>query len=208
MFLYCDILFDSLTTTKYYIGILAFQRERERLAYQTFVSRIFLKFFVPSRSKYRIDQRGRSRRGGHFNRKLIMGMEKLDERRIKAVGPTNGRTEKGIWIISQEISVWHRLLFHLWTPRLVSEIHKRIRICGKFYKITGHLRNYTFHGMLVAFHWWPTTIPSVAIFLPSILHPRSPLSCSNPLEHLSILILFIIESPSLPPKKTNEQDQS
>lgn len=106
------------------------KRERERLAYQTFVSRIFLKFFVPSRSKYRIDQRGRLRRGGHFNGKLIMGMEKLDEQRMKAVGPTNGRTEKGIWIISQEISVWHRLLFHLWIPRLVSEIHKRIRICG------------------------------------------------------------------------------
>lgn len=71
---------------------------------------------------------------------------------------------------------------------------------GKFYKITGHLRNYTFHGMLVvAFH------RSFRRHFPSF-HSPSPLCCSNPLEYLST-ILFIIESPSLPKNKNEKEDR-
>lgn len=69
---------------------------------------------------------------------------------------------------------------------------------GKFYKITGHLRNYTFHGMLVAFHWWPTTIPSVAIH--SFRSPSPFVLFQSPRADLS-MILFIIESPPLQKKK-------
>lgn len=70
---------------------------------------------------------------------------------------------------------------------------------GKFYKITGHLRNYTFHGMLVAFHWWPTTIPSVAIH--SFRSPSPFVLFQSPRADLS-MILFIIESP---PKKERKK---
>lgn len=72
---------------------------------------------------------------------------------------------------------------------------------GKFYKITGHLRNYTFHGMLVAFHWWPTTIPSVAILIPSVHHPPS--CCSIPSSRsLHDTFYYRISSP---PKKERKK---
>lgn len=78
---------------------------------------------------------------------------------------------------------------------------------GKFYKITGHLRNYTFHGMLVAFHWWPTTIPSVAILIPSVHHPPS--CCSIPSSRsLHDTFYYRISSPSKKErKKINRKDE-
>ena len=81
----------------------------------------------------------------------------------ETVEPSNGRPEKGIWIISQEISAWHRLLFHLWTwNRAYQKFTNGSGFAGggrgvkrgKFYKITGHLRNYTFHG---AGYGWQVT---------------------------------------------------
>lgn len=67
---------------------------------------------------------------------------------------------------------------------------------GKFYKITGHLRNYTFHGMLVAFHrCCPTDHRSFHRDFP--FFPPSPFIVSIPSSIPSVILL----SSNLPRKK-------